>query len=338
MTNQQVTSLKTVLYLQRPCPGLEVSVLASVKAVNISEKKGTFKHPIQEANLQPDFGIEGDAHAGNWHRQVSLLADESIDKMRGLGIEDLTPGKFAENITTEGIDLAALPVGIKLKVGETVLEVTQIGKECHQHCQIYHQVGMCVMPTEGIFARVVSAGHVRAGDEITIIHEIRVAIITVSDKGSQGLREDKSGPALVAALSGHAQIFHESILPDEKDMIKKELSKLADSGNVDIVLTTGGTGLAPRDVTPEATLAVVERLVPGIPEAMRQASLKITDRAMLSRAIAGIRRKTLIVNLPGSPKAAVECLEVFLPVMAHAVETLRGDAYECARNQEKTNH
>jgi molybdenum cofactor synthesis domain-containing protein len=186
------------------------------------------------------------------------------------------------------------------------------------------------MPTEGIFARVIHEGLIRAGDEITVIPAIQVAVITISDKGSQGLREDKSGPALVNALAGHAQICHEAILPDDKNLIKKELTTVADSGNVDVIFTTGGTGLAPRDVTPEATLAVVERLVPGIPEAMRQASLKITDRAMLSRAIAGTRGKTLIVNLPGSPKAAVECIEVFLPVMAHAVETLRGDAYECA--------
>ena len=100
---------------------------------------------------------------------------------------------------------------------------------------------------------------------------------------------------------------------------------------MDVIFTTGGTGLAPRDVTPEATLDIVQKMVPGIPEAMRAASLKITDRAMLSRATAGIRGRTLIVNLPGSPKAAVECLQVFLPVMAHAVETLRGDAYECGR-------
>ena len=113
--------------------------------------------------------------------------------------------------------------------------------------------------------------------------------------------------------------------------IKAELSRLADGGGVDLILTTGGTGLAPRDVTPEATLAVVERLVPGIPEAMRAESRKITDRAMLSRAQAGVRGRTLIVNLPGSPKAAVECLQVLLPALGHAVETLRGEAYECAR-------
>ena len=305
--------------------------MARVVAVNISKKRGTFKYPEHEVVLKPDFGIEGDAHAGDWHRQVSLLAQESVDKMRALGVKDLTPGKFAENITTEGIDLTVLPLGTRLAVGNTLLEVTQIGKACHQHCQIFHQVGMCVMPTEGIFAKVITGGTVKQGDEIMLIPAIQVSIITISDKGFNGVREDKSGPALVEALKEHAIVCKTMILPDEKDKVEEALIQLADTGGVDVIFTTGGTGFAPRDVTPEATMAVVERLVPGIPEAMRQKSMQITERAMLSRALAGIRKQTLIVNLPGSPKAAVECLEVFLPVMEHAVETLRGDAHECGR-------
>ncbi|MBP7032584.1 MAG: molybdenum cofactor biosynthesis protein [Anaerolineaceae bacterium] len=187
------------------------------------------------------------------------------------------------------------------------------------------------MPTEGIFTKVIRGGEIRAGDVIEILPNIRAAVITMSDKGAAGLREDKSGPALVEALQGHALVNEQFVIPDEYEQIKTELTRLADSGSVDIILTTGGTGLAPRDVTPEATLAVVERLVPGIPEAMRAESRKITDRAMLSRAQAGVRGRALIINLPGSPKAAVECLQVVLPVLAHAVETLRGEAYECAR-------
>jgi molybdenum cofactor synthesis domain-containing protein len=305
--------------------------VARVVAVNISKKRGTFKYPETEVLLKPNFGIEGDAHAGNWHRQVSLLAQESVDKMRALGVKDLTPGKFAENITTAGIDLTVLPLGARLAVGNTVLEVTQIGKECHQHCQIFHQVGLCVMPTEGIFAKVITGGTVKQGDEIMLIPAIQVVIITISDKGFSGVREDQSGPALVEALKEHAVVGKTLILPDEKDKIAEILIQLADAGGVDVIFTTGGTGFAPRDVTPEATMAVVERLVPGIPEAMRQKSMQITERAMLSRATAGIRKQTLIVNLPGSPRAALECLAVFLPVMEHAVETLRGDAYECGR-------
>ncbi len=305
--------------------------MAHVIAVNLSEKKGTVKHPIDQACLKIDLGMQGDAHAGDWHRQISLLAQESVDKMIALGVEDLTPGKFAENITTRGIQLAALPVGTRLQIGHALLEVTQIGKECHQHCQIFHQIGMCVMPTEGIFAKVIHEGTIRSGDEIIIIPTIRVAILTVSDKGFQGQRTDQSGPALAAALKEHAHIQAQLIVPDEFEQIKSALVEIADAGKTDIIFTTGGTGLAPRDVTPEATLAVIQRAVPGIPEAMRATSMQITPRAMLSRAAAGIRARTLIINLPGSPKAALECLQVLLPAMQHAVETLRGDAYECGR-------
>lgn len=305
--------------------------MAKVISVNISEKRGTFKAPVPKAELIRDLGIVGDAHADHWHRQVSLLAQESIDKMTKMGVEDLTPGKFAENITTEGIDLCTLPIGSRMRIGESILEVTQIGKECHTKCQIFNQVGSCVMPTEGIFTRVIVEGSIEPGDEIKMIQAIRVAVITISDKGSAGERADQSGPALVDALQEYAVISRTEILPDEREEIEKLLIQIADNREADIILTTGGTGLSPRDVTPEATLAVIDRQVPGIPEAIRQASLKITPRAMLSRAAAGIRGKTLIVNLPGSPKAAVECLEEFLPVMEHAVETLRGDAYECAQ-------
>lgn len=142
--------------------------MAEVVSVNISEKKGTVKHEVDEIRLKINYGIVGDAHAGNWHRQISLLAEESIDTMRGNGIE-LVNGIFAENINTVGIDLKNLLVGTWLKVGETVIEVTQIGKECHNDCEIKKKVGKCVMPTEGIFAIVIKEGIVRKGDIIEIL-------------------------------------------------------------------------------------------------------------------------------------------------------------------------
>jgi cyclic pyranopterin monophosphate synthase len=143
--------------------------MAKVVAVNVSEKKGVVKKPVNEINLIEDFGIEADAHAGKWHRQVSLLAVESIDKMKKLGLHKLDFGVFAENITTEGIDLPALPVGTKLQIGEAMLEITQIGKECHHGCEIRHIVGDCVMPREGIFAKVLKGGKITPEDEIKII-------------------------------------------------------------------------------------------------------------------------------------------------------------------------
>jgi len=142
--------------------------LATITSINISPKKGTFKQPVKEAEFRVDFGIVGDAHAGNWHRQISLLAQESIDKMTALGLDDLVPGKFAENITTQGIELFTLPVGTRLRLGACVVEVTQIGKECHQHCEIYKKVGQCIMPHEGIFVKVLVPGVVRVGDAIEV--------------------------------------------------------------------------------------------------------------------------------------------------------------------------
>jgi len=142
--------------------------MAKVTAVNISEKKGVIKHPIEKGFFKFNHGLEGDAHAGKWHRQVSFLGEESIDKMRATGVEGLCSGKFAENLTTEGITLYELPVGTKLKIGEVIFEVTQIGKECHMGCEIRTLVGDCVMPREGIFARVLTEGYIKAGDEIVV--------------------------------------------------------------------------------------------------------------------------------------------------------------------------
>ena len=141
--------------------------MPQVLAVCISEKKGTVKHHVPEIQLKNDHGILGDAHAGNWHRQVSLLADESVELMRQR-FPDIPTGAFAENILTQGIALSKLPVGTKLRVGQVLLQVTQIGKECHADCAIRRQVGDCVMPRDGIFTKVLEEGSIRPGDEITI--------------------------------------------------------------------------------------------------------------------------------------------------------------------------
>jgi molybdenum cofactor synthesis domain-containing protein len=155
---------------------------------------------------------------------------------------------------------------------------------------------------------------------------IRIALLTISDRSSRGERPDLSGSALADAVSQQGwQIIHQQILPDDFDMIKDALMEWSDSGEMDVILTTGGTGFSPRDVTPEATLTVIQRLTPGLAEAMRASGLRITPHAMLSRAVAGIRSHTLIVNLPGSPKGALENLAVLVPVLPHAVELLRDE-------------
>ncbi|HHV64083.1 MAG TPA: MOSC domain-containing protein [Peptococcaceae bacterium] len=143
--------------------------MAKVVAVNSSDRKGIPKRPVEKGYFEVGHGLKGDAHAGDWHRQVSLLGKESYAKVEAMGLKDLEVGIFAENITTEGITLYELPIGTRLQIGETVIEVTQIGKECHQACAIRKTTGDCVMPREGIFAIVITPGWVKAGDSITIL-------------------------------------------------------------------------------------------------------------------------------------------------------------------------
>ncbi len=160
--------------------------------------------------------------------------------------------------------------------------------------------------------------------------EIRAAVITVSDKGSRGEREDKSGQEIMRTLEGMGiSVLHTAVIPDEKELIIQTLEECADVRKLDLILTTGGTGVSPRDVTPDATLKVIEKEVPGMAEAMRRESGKITPHAMISRAVAGIRGSSLIINLPGSPKGVRENLAVLLPALPHALEKIKGDTRDC---------
>jgi molybdenum cofactor synthesis domain-containing protein len=215
--------------------------------------------------------------------------------------------------------------------------MTQIGKECHAHCAIFHQVGDCIMPREGVFARVLEGGTIQVGDRMVAEHRTgklpwQAAVITLSDKGAKGEREDQSGPAIADRLrdSGY-DVIEQFMISDDPDLLKHHLIRLCDQRRPDLILTTGGTGFSMRDRTPEATLAVAERNVPGIAEAIRAASLKITKHAMLSRAVSVIRGKTLIINLPGSPTACMESMDVFMDAIPHAMGLMRGDVQDCAR-------
>ena len=303
-----------------------------VRSVNVSEKKGVQKKPVDSVTLVVEHGIQDDAHAGPWHRQVSLLADESAQKMRDSG-GDVDVGDFGENITTEGIRVCDLPVGSRLHVGPALVEVTQIGKECHAHCAIYHQVGDCVMPREGIFVRVLEGGEVKAGDEIRVEKKslIHAAVLTSSDKGARGERDDTSGDVLEEALRemGVAAV-ERAIVPDDADQIAAALRHWADETPVNLILTTGGTGMTSRDVTPEATLTVLDRQAPGFAEAMRAGSLEKTPHAMLSRAVSGIRGKTLVINMPGSPRACREQFAMIAAALPHGVEKLLDLGGDCA--------
>ena len=306
--------------------------MGKVLAVCISEHKGTQKRDVKTAKFVPDWGIEGDAHAGKWHRQVSLLSHDRIEAFRARGAE-VDHGAFGENLVVEGIDFATLPLGTRFRCGDVLLELTQIGKECHSHCEIFKKMGECIMPTQGVFTRVLKGGTITAGDELEVLPPaLRAAVVTASDSGFAGTREDLSTPAAAALLEGAGyRVVHTVILPDDRAQLRAELIRLCDGDLADLIVTTGGTGFSPTDCTPEATMDAVERPAPGIAEAMRMNSLRITPRAMLSRAAAGIRKGALIVNLPGSPKAVRECLEYVLPSLEHGLQILKGTTGNCAR-------
>lgn len=300
--------------------------MASIVATCISLKKGEVKKEVDKLNLIENLGAENDAHRGEWHRQISLLAKESVDTMRDKLSIELVPGIFAENILTEGIELHTLPVGTRLEIGGAILEVTQIGKECHNGCEIRKLAGDCIMPKRGIFARVIKGAVIKKGDEIKVLNPLTAAVVTISDKCSKKERVDTSGPAVRDILKENGfDVIETSIIPDESEEIKDKLMYLTDVEKPFLILTTGGTGFAPRDITPEATKAVIVKEAPGLAELMRAESLKKTPYASLSRAIAGIRGKTLIVNLPGSEKGARENLMAILPVLEHAHRMLRGN-------------
>lgn len=303
--------------------------MGKVIAICTSAVRGVQKTPVQQAEFRVDWGIVNDAHAGHWHRQVSLLSADKIAAFREKGA-DVAPGAFGENLVVEGFDFRALPVGTLLRCGTVLLEITQIGKECHNHCEIYKAMGDCIMPREGVFARVLEGGAIAVGDEMELVPRTaprpwQVAVITLSDRSACGEREDKSGPAVAARLRENGcEVVEQLLLADDAAALKKQLVRLCDQRQLDLILTTGGTGFGPRDVTPEATLAVADRQAPGIAEAIRAASLAITKNAMLSRAVSVIRGKTLIINLPGSPRACMESMDVFLDTIPHAMALLRG--------------
>ena len=302
--------------------------MGKVIAVCTSQKKGTVKTDVGSCQIIKDFGLEGDAHAGS-SRQVSLLSYEAFDEFRKLneGRVDIVPGVFGENLLVEGFDFKSLPLGTRFKCGDVLLELMQIGKKCHTGCEISKIAGKCIMPVEGVFARVLEGGVVKNGDEFVIVPKpFRAGVITASDRSYNGEREDLSGPKIMEILKAHGyDVVTSSLLPDDELILTEALVKMCDLVRPDVIFTTGGTGFSPRDHMPEATKRVAHRDAPGIAEAIRAYSLQITPNAMLSRGVSVIRNQTLIINLPGSPKAVSECLEYILPSLGHGLGILRGD-------------
>jgi len=313
--------------------------MGRVEAICTSQEKGVRKMAAASARFVSNHGIENDAHAGAWHRQVSLLAAEHIEQVRRGGLPEVAPGDFAENVILSGIDFESLGLGSRLQLGSEVeLRITQIGKACHAPCQIQRLTGDCIMPRHGLFARVDAGGNVSPGDRAEVLrlvprHYLQVIILSISDRCSQGQATDTAGPAVARRIEEaiETHVYAVEILPDQTEQIAERLRHYSDGHSIDLVLTVGGTGFSPRDVTPEATQAVLERPSPGLDEAMRAASLAKTPHAILSRGCSGIRASTLIVNLPGSERAAIENLNVILPALPHGLAKLRGDEADCGR-------
>ena len=301
-----------------------------VLSVNTSEKKGILKKPVDSIQLS-EIGVIGDAHSGKWHRQVSLLATESIAKFSEEAGRNIKYGEFAENITTEGLLLHECRPLDRFLNDKIELEVTQIGKKCHgDNCSIFRELGNCVMPKEGIFARVIRNGNLKAGDQFEYLPKvINIHIITLSDRASAGEYADKSGPQIKnlaeTFFSGikRQTIFTNHLIPDDP----KKLSLLIKSAillDADVIFTTGGTGIGPRDFTPETVRSLLDKEIPGIMELIRVKYGMEKPAALLSRGVAGVAGKTLIYTLPGSVKAVSEYCNEILPTIEHSMYMIEG--------------
>jgi molybdenum cofactor synthesis domain-containing protein len=299
--------------------------LATIRSVNLSGKKGEVKVPVPEITLTGE-GIEGDAHAGPWHRQVSLLARESIIKYEESTGTRVPDGGFGENITTDGFTLHHARPLDRFIHGKAVLELTQVGKKCHgKGCAIYKQSGECIMPDEGVFCRVIQGGQLKAGDQLEYVpREFSLKVITLSDRASAGFYTDRSGPAIREEMERWfrgKQLKHSAssvLLPDDREAFSRELGS-AINDSTDLVFTTGSTGLGSRDMAPDVAIQHMERQIPGIMELIRVKHGMVNPNAALSRSVAGLAGKTLIFVLPGSTRAIREYLEEIQKSLWHMI-------------------
>jgi len=303
---------------------------ATVLSVNVSEKKGTVKRPVDEIRISA-VGVEHDAHSGNWQRQVSMLAMESVERFSRKAIRPVGFGEFAENITTRGLELRECGILDRFRIGEVELELTQIGKACHgDSCAIFKEVGDCVMPKEGVFCRVRKTGTIRPGQEIVHVPKVvRGFVVTLSDRASEGGYEDRSGPKVREILdsclsSGFRK--HEigyALVPDDADALRSLLLEHR-ARETDFVFTTGGTGIGERDITVETVSGLLDKQLPGIMELIRVKYGMENPNALLSRGVAGVMGKTLVYTLPGSVRAVEEYLREIAKTMEHSLYMLHG--------------
>jgi molybdopterin adenylyltransferase len=304
-------------------------IQVKIMSLNISAHKGTVKQPEKSVEIT-ETGVSGDAHAGLWHRQVSMLGTESLKKAEAQNNRSFAAGDFGENITTEGIELHQTNILDRFESGEVILEVTQIGKKCHKGCEIMKISGNCIMPVEGIFCRVIRPGKLRVGDILTYLPRvIRIGVVTLSDRAYAGVYEDKSGPMVVRLLGefftgqGRPVHFDTEIIPDDPGRLDEVIRGFTGKA-YDFILTTGGTGIGPRDITPDVVRRLIDKEIPWIMELIRYKYGSVHPNALLSRGVAGLIGKSLVYTLPGSVKAVTEYLSEITPTMEHSLRMVNG--------------
>ncbi|MGD0711808.1 MAG: molybdenum cofactor synthesis domain-containing protein [Bacteroidales bacterium] len=296
-----------------------------ILSVNISSGKGTVKHPVNSIAIG-ETGIVNDAHSGNSHRQVSMLGVESIEKFSKQAKRKFKYGEFAENITTEGFELYKSNILDRFQSGNVILEITQIGKECHNNnCFILKEIGNCVMPKEGIFCRVINGGEVKTGDEIIYNPKVfKIGIITLSDRASKGEYSDRSGPKIQELITKHFKKhnrlteFDYYLIPDDAVLLKQKLN-IYRKQNFDFIFTTGGTGIGSKDFTVDVVKPMLDKEIPGIMEFILYKYGSEKPNALISRSVAGVIKKTMIFTLPGSVKAVEEYMAEITKVLNHLI-------------------
>ena len=301
-----------------------------IESISIAPERGMIKEGVKEAVVN-ELGIEGDSHAGNWPRQITLLARESITKFNQEHGTDFDNGQFACNIVVGGLDFSKVALFDRFRFHDVLLEVTKIGKKPHAYnSPVYEKTSTNIMFTEGIFCRVVSTGEIKEGYLGTHIEmPFKIKVITLSDRASKGEYEDLSGPAVTeklneffSELSYHPEIEN-IIIPDDEELLANRLEEAVEENYLS-VFTTGGTGLGPRDITPDVVMDFCDRLLPGVMEMIRVKYGADKPNALLSRSVAGLSKQTLIYALPGSVKAVNEYMSEILRSFEHAVLMARG--------------
>ncbi|NOY37779.1 MAG: molybdenum cofactor synthesis protein [Chlorobi bacterium] len=296
-------------------------------SVNISAEKGTVKKPVPEITIT-GTGIAGDVHAGHWHRQVSLLASESIQAAAEKAAADFPPGIFAENITTRGFPVHKARILDRFAGKNIELEVTQIGKECHTQCEISRKTGNCIMPIEGIFCRVITGGKMVPGDKMIYKPFVfRSKVITLSDRAAKGIYSDRSGPEVKRILEGFFKnqerhfAIDNTIIPDNPSELEHILDESISDG-YHAIFTTGSTGVGPQDIAPDVLKPLFDKEIPGIMDHIRLKYGQTNPNALISRSVAGTIDKTMIFALPGSVKAVKEYMTEITPLLEHLLRMI----------------